>query len=102
MKKLFLSALLALGALLQAAEIPDSQVRPGRCARIGSKTVISATAENTQIVIAPKAPSTVRFAAQELQFFLSRILGKDARRQVRKHKRLPEHPPERHQKNSRP
>ena len=77
MKKLFLSALLALGALLQAAEIPDSLVRPGRFARIGNKTVISATAENTQIVIAPKAPSTVRFAAQELQFFLSRILGKD-------------------------
>ena len=75
MKKLFLFTFAVLGLSLSAAAIPDHQVRPDRYARIGSKTVVSATGENSQILIAPDAPLTVKFAARELQYFLSEIFG---------------------------
>ncbi len=76
MKKIILLSLVFLGFALSAAAIPDYEVRPPRRLKVGSKTVLNITAENAQIVIAPKAPSTVRFAAQELQYFLSERFGK--------------------------
>ena len=76
MKKSLLLLLCGAFALLHGAGVPDSELRPERYAKINAKKKITATAGNTQIVIAPKAPSTVRFAAQELQYFLSEIFGK--------------------------
>ena len=36
---------------------------------------VTLTAGNAQVVIAPDAPKTVRFAAEEMTNFLSRVLG---------------------------
>ena len=76
MKKLVLLALAVMGTALYSETIPDYEIRPPRRAVIGSKTLLTATAENAQIVVDAKAPRTVKFAAQELQYFLSEIFGK--------------------------
>ena len=76
MKKFVFLSLAFLGIALSAAAIPDHEVRPPRRLNVGSKALLTLTAENAQIVIAPQSPSTVRFAAQELQYFLSELFGK--------------------------
>ncbi len=72
MKKLFF--LLAFGALIFCASAASSGLE--RSVEIGQKIALTLSADNCRIVIAPKADPTVRFAASELQEFLSAILGK--------------------------
>lgn len=43
--------------------------------RVGDGESVVLTAETTEVVIAPDAPKTVRFAADEMTNFLARILG---------------------------
>ncbi len=44
--------------------------------KVGTKTAVELTADNSRIVVSPKTGPTTRYAATELQAFLSQILGK--------------------------
>ena len=76
MKKSLFFLICASFALLQGAGVPDSEIRPARYIRTDAKKSITATAANARIVIDAKASSTVKFAAKELQYFLSEIFGR--------------------------
>ena len=60
--------LLAMTCLVAGAAIPDRRVK------IGPKAG-TLTAANTEIVVAADAPRTTRFAGEELQKLLSKVLG---------------------------
>ncbi len=77
-KSLLISAvLLALSFSAEANQEPPTLKRPPRKAVISAnKQAALLSAENTGIVIDAKASPAVRFAAAQLQEFLSQILGK--------------------------
>ena len=66
-KWLFLFLLSAFSLMLHAGGLP-------RNIQTGQKTVLTLTGKNTSIVIPSDAGKTLRFAARELQEFLSQIL----------------------------
>ena len=66
-KWLFLFLLSAFSLMLHAEGLP-------RNIQTGQKTVLTLTGKNTSIVIPSDAGKTLRFAARELQEFLSQIL----------------------------
>jgi hypothetical protein len=77
-KSLLISAvLLAVSFSAAANQEPPTLKRPPRKAVISAnKQSALLSAENTGIVIDAKASPAVRFAAAQLQEFLSQILGK--------------------------
>ena len=76
MKKM-IALFLCVSCLACLALPPGAAEQPERLIQIGKKNAAVATASNTEIVIASNAPETTRFAAKELQSFLSRIFGKE-------------------------
>ena len=71
MKKILM--LLLCSAVVLCAAAPGGAQRS---ITIGKKSLITLTSDNCHIVIPPKANPTEKFAADELQNFLSAILGK--------------------------
>ncbi|MBQ7695275.1 MAG: DUF4838 domain-containing protein [Lentisphaeria bacterium] len=71
---LVLSFCFAAFTLPAGAPFPTEK-RSFRSIRIGKSPAFTLTAKNCTVVIAPDAPKTTRFAAAELQKFLSLILG---------------------------
>ena len=77
MKKIFLFLLCVCAlALLQGEGVPDKVRRPARRIAVDPKSTLTVTPENTCVVIAKNAPSTVKFALKELNFFMEKIFGK--------------------------
>ena len=77
MKKIFLFLLCVCAlALLQGEGVPDKVQRPARRIAVDPKSVLIVTPENTCVVVAKNAPSTVKFALKELNFFMEKIFGK--------------------------
>ena len=77
MKKIFLFLLCVCGfALLQGEGVPDKVRRPARRIAVNPQSTLTVTPENTCVVIAKNAPSTVKFALKELNFFMEKIFGK--------------------------
>ena len=78
MKRIVLLLVLSFcfAAFTLPAEAPlPAEKRSARDIRIGRKPAFTLTAGNCTVVVAPNAPKTTRFAAAELQKFLSQILG---------------------------
>ncbi|MBQ7696516.1 MAG: DUF4838 domain-containing protein [Lentisphaeria bacterium] len=77
MKKILLFLLCACTfALLQGEGVPEKVRRPARRIAVNAKSTLTVTPENTCVVIAKNAPSTVKFALKELNFFMEKIFGK--------------------------
>ena len=80
MKKLLLFTLAAFSAALLAVPptgpLPTLKRPPRKVVIEAGKNAASLTADNTVIVLDPQATPTARFAAAQLQEFLSQILGK--------------------------
>ena len=74
--KIFLSLFCACAlALLQGEGVPDKVRRPARRIAVDPKSTLTVTPDNTCAVIAKNAPSTVKFALKELNFFMEKIFG---------------------------
>ncbi|MBR2373350.1 MAG: DUF4838 domain-containing protein [Lentisphaeria bacterium] len=77
MKK-FISALFVLVLITSAAaqRVIGMENRPDRTINIGNKAIMTMTADNTVIVLPAKSSKILQFAAGELQYLLSGVLGK--------------------------